>query len=271
LATGRELFVLEGHAKELTFLAFLPDSKTLVSADEDSTLKVWNAATGKEIRTIKNEGPQLEGIPFMTALPDGKHVVAWLARSSVGTFNVLDGKETAELDLGDRTNIKCLSISRDGAIAAVGHTDGVVRLWDISGKKRSGADLKAHEKELADLALTPDKKELVTSDISGEVKVWDLAQRKARHTIAAHKQKIMALAISADGARFATVGADNIVKLWDRATGKELRQWDLHMPVLTAGSEGDRRSFVNTLAFTPDGKHVATGNTDTTMYLLDCP
>ncbi|HEY7429070.1 MAG TPA: WD40 repeat domain-containing protein, partial [Gemmataceae bacterium] len=257
--------------KEITALVFLPDSKTLVSADEDSTLKLWNAATGKEIRTIPNDGPQLEGIPFLTAPPDGKQVIAWLAKSEIGTFTVADGKLTASRDLGDRSNIKCLTISADGVTTAVGHTDGVVRLWDIAAKQkeRLGEDLKAHEKEIMDLALTPDKKTLVTADKNGVVKVWDLARREALHTIIAHKQKITAVAMSPDGARFATTGADNIVKLWDRATGKELRQWDLHMPVLTGN--GELRAFVNTLAFTPDGKHLATGNTDATLYLLDCP
>src|SRR5262249_31013856 len=121
LASGRELFVLEGHPKEITALAFLPDSKTLISADEDSTLKLWNAATGKEIRTIRNDGPQLDGIPFLTAAPDGKQAIAWLARAEIGVYNVADGKLSASLELGDHTNIKCLTIAADGSTAAVGH------------------------------------------------------------------------------------------------------------------------------------------------------
>jgi WD40 repeat protein len=75
--------------------------------------------------------------------------------------------------------------------------------------------------------------------------------------------------MSPDGTRFATAAADNIVKLWDRASGKELRQWNLHVPVLSDSSEP--KSFVHALLFTPDGKQIATGNADTTLYLLDCP
>ncbi len=51
------------------------------------------------------------------------------------------------------------------------------------------------------------------------------------------------------------------------ASGKELRQWDLHVPVLSP----DPRPFVSALAFAPDGKQLAIGNADTTLYLLDCP
>ena len=106
----------------------------------------------------------------------------------------------------------------------------------------------------------------MTADDAGAVKVWQLPQRKLLHTIAAHKHEIRAVAMSPDGRRFATVALDNVIKLWDRDSGKELRQWDLHLPVLS-----DPRLFTSAMAFTPDGKQLAIGNADTTVYLLDCP
>ncbi len=163
---------------------------------------------------------------------------------------------------------KSLTISADGSLVAVGRTDGTVHLWNIAMRKRIGEEWKAHEKsrEIMDLALTPDKKTLVTADNNGEVRIWELPQRKLLRAIPAHKQKIVAVAMSPDGSRFATVAGDNVIKLWDRASGKELRQWDLHLPVLA-----EPRPFVSMMAFTPDGKQLATANADTTLYLLDCP
>ncbi|MGH7226532.1 MAG: WD40 repeat domain-containing protein, partial [Gemmataceae bacterium] len=268
LATGRELFTLEGHAKDITSVAFLSDSKTLVSADKECTLKLWDTATGKEIRTITNEGPLLDGIPVMTSTADRKQVVAWLAQAEIGTFSVADGKQLESADLPEQMSIKCLSICADGSTAAIGRGDGSVILWDIATKKPIGGELQAHDKkrEIHDLALTPDKKTLVTADDAGAVKIWQLPERKLLHTIAAHKREIRVVAMSPDGRRFATVAADNIIKVWDRASGKELRQWDLHLPVLS-----DPRSFTYVMAFTPDGKQLAIGNVDTTVYLLDCP
>jgi WD40 repeat protein len=174
----------------------------------------------------------------------------------------------AALELGDGKTIYSLSFSTDGTTAAVGYTDGLVRLWDVATKKRIGGDLKATDKEIMDLALTPDKKMLVTSDRSGQVKLWDLDRRKAVWTREAHKQKVVAVVMSPDGKHFATAAADNVVKLWERDTGKELRQRDLHVPVLAIP---DPKPFVRALLFTPDGKQLVTGNADTTLYLLDCP
>jgi WD40 repeat protein len=135
----------------------------------------------------------------------------------------------------------------------------------VAKQERVGADLPAHAEAISDLMLTPDKKTLVTADKLGQVKVWDVAKREARHTIPAHTKMVVAFAMSPDGKRFATVGMENVVKLWETDGGKELRRWDLHVPY-----QKDK-PFVRTLLFTPDGKGLATANGDTTVYLLTCP
>jgi len=122
-----------------------------------------------------------------------------------------------------------------------------------------GGDLPAHQEGMADLAFTPDKKFLITAGKNGDCKVWDLARRLTPlRRIQAHDGRITGLAVSPDGSRFATTAADNRVKLWATATGRRLRQWDVGVAV-------------RSMAFAPDGKHLATANANTTLYLLDLP
>jgi WD40 repeat protein len=98
------------------------------------------------------------------------------------------------------------------------------------------------------------------------VKIWDLSNRaKPLHTIAAHKKMIVGFAMAPDGKRFATVSLDNVVKLWDTESGKELRVWDFKVPYQ------HNKPYLRGLAFTTDGKSVATANGDSTVYLLSCP
>src|SRR5205823_1456850 len=125
--------------------------------------------------------------------------------------------------------------------------------------------LPAHAEPIVDLALTPDKKTLLTADKVGNVKIWDVAKREALHTLKAHQKQVVSFAMGPDGKRFATVSMDNVLKVWDTVTGKELRAWDLRVPYQA------NKPFVRALTFTPDGKRLATGNADTTVYLLDCP
>lgn len=57
----------------------------------------------------------------------------------------------------------------------------------------------------------------------------------------------------------------NVVKLWDVATGQELRSWDMNTP------PHERGSFITSIVFSPDGKHLVTGNANTTLFVLELP
>jgi WD40 repeat protein len=247
----------------VTAVAFLPDSKTLISGSEDKGLKVWDAVTGKEKLSAAEQGSSNE-VPILAATPDGKKFVAWVATEVVETYDVEGAKLAATLTVKEK-EIKSLCFSPDATMCAVGTKDGKVRIWDIAKERAVGKEIDAHKAEIADLALTPDKKTLMTADENGQIKVWDLAKRTATHTIDGHKKRVVGFAVTADGKRFATTAEDNVVKLWETGTGKELRSWDTHVPSQAS------RPFVRGLAFTPDGKYLATANGDTTVYLLECP
>jgi WD40 repeat protein len=145
----------------------------------------------------------------------------------------------------------------------MGAEDGSIRLWNVAKKERVGAD-RATGKPLFDLAITPDKKSLVTAEPQGDVRVWDLAKPDAVRSFhisgAFHPSpgEFGSFTLAADGARVATATADGIVEVWDLATGKALRKWDIRLKV-------------HSLSFLPGGKHLATANENGTIYLLDLP
>jgi WD40 repeat protein len=266
LATGAEKGLLTGHANAITALAFTPDSKQLVSADE-KTLHVWDVAQAKEVvvcrDAISNEAP------IIIVLAGGKEARVWVANRLIETYDLVQGKQLQSWSGHDR-DISSLAFSSDGEYAALGGVDGTVRLWNVPKRERlkldgKEDDLAAHTEAIADLAFTPDKKFLITADKAGSIKVWDLAKRQTVRELPKQKQPVVASAMSADGKRFATATMDNVIKVWDVAKGQELRKWELRVPLQA------NRPFVRNLAFTPDGKFVATANANTTAYLLECP
>src|SRR5205085_1920470 len=145
--------------------------------------------------------------------PDGKLAASGSADSTVHVWEATTGKELYVLT-GHTSAVAALVFTSDSKllISSGDQKDKALKVWDLS----------PHAAPVNDLCLTPDRKTLVTADNQGEVKIWNLAERKATHTFQASKKKVVGFSMGPDGKRFATTSEDNIVKLWDVASGQEL-------------------------------------------------
>src|SRR4051812_6462525 len=68
----KERIALRGHKDIVMAVAFSPDGKTLASASQDRTIKLWDVATGKSTATLKGHSPDFNGIFSVRFSPDGK-------------------------------------------------------------------------------------------------------------------------------------------------------------------------------------------------------
>ena len=100
------------------------------------------------------------------------------------------------------------------------------------------------------------------------MQLWDVATAKAGAKLTGHTDWVLALAFSPDGKSLASGGYDGTAKIWDVATGKKL----LDVPARAAAMPNQPPPEANTvmsLAFSPDGKTLAVGGSDTLIHLLN--
>ena len=226
-----------GHMSQIVDIAFTPDGKQLVSASNDKTIRVWDIATGKTVRMIRGESaPGAWGTIYAMALsPDAR----WLA---IGGY------------LSDAEPISA----------------SVIRLYDFATGKLVKL-LTGHKNVVHALSFSPDGKRLISGSGDKTAIIWDVAAGQVLFRLAGHVEQITAVSFSKNGARALTGADDETMRLWDAADGKLMAEMTEHKAMrLRDSSKPEAWSGdIETVAFSPNDKLIASGSNDGRVLLWD--
>jgi WD40 repeat protein len=221
----------------VTGVAFSPDGARLATASSDTTAKVWDTKTGRELLTLTGHAayaPGGSGLPFhgvadVVFSPDGTRLATAGADGSVRVWDAATGAELLTLVSGIGM-ISDIDFNPDGSRLAIADwTEGLIKVWEISQALDTGLEASA------------------TAIMGQEL-----------FSVAGHSGPIYGLTFSPDGTYLATAGQDNTARVWDAETGQELL-------ILTGPSN------LWDVAFSPDGKYLATANQDGTVRFYVLP
>ena len=262
--TGEKRRQLQGHS-EVQTLAFSPDCRLLAAAggrgvQNDFDVHLWDLATGRELSPLEGHRTPVGTVAFSA---DGK----WLMSSSTGQEWSQEAKRYLVpgaifiWDVKTKKLIRRLAgkdgkvhFSPDGRMLASSEEKSLC-VWDIAADKLLWQLIS--ERGTNGWAFTPDSK-LLAMAIPGEqaaaIVLLDPATGKERRRITTGwpNESPTVAGFSPDGKILATTVDNYSVQLWDVRTGKELRPAAGHQAPVTS------------LAFTSDGKVVATGSSDRT-------
>jgi WD40 repeat protein len=250
--TGRPLKTLSGHAGPVQALSVAPDGVTAYSGGDDKTIRVWNLAVGKLLRTFI----QPAAVTALAHMSDGKTLVAGGSDGIVRWLNAADGRERAAFK-GHTAAVRDVAVGAaqpGGLRAASVSDDGTARIWtlaDVAPAKASAPPfvLTGHKGPARAIATTPDGKTIVTAGDDGMLRQWNARDGSSESTLkSGHTGPILAVAVSPDGAMILTGSDDKTARLIARAGSKQIR-------TLT-GHAGPVRS----VAFSPRGDRIVTAD-----------
>lgn len=117
----------QAHSQTISGLVVIPDQRRLITASHDSTIKIWDMATGDLLDTWRGHQGKIQSIALS---PNGK-ILASASIDGVRLWNVDTGRLLRHFtDHSDWVNV--VAFSPDGQYLASGGFDKVVNLWEIS-------------------------------------------------------------------------------------------------------------------------------------------
>jgi WD40 repeat protein len=258
VSTGDDfMLILKGHTNSVQALAYTPDGRTLISAGDDHTIRLWDMRTARQIGRLSGH---TNAILTLSISPGGRLLASGGHDKQVRLWDV-EGQTLIETYQRFAATVNATSFSPDsvllasGADRSSGHTLRVVDLQTHDRWFRGGS---GEMRPVWSLAFSPVEPILAVGWGgwgSGMVELLDEDGQRTLHEFE-HTSGVTALAFSPDGTLLAALSA-NAVTLWEVGKGERLR----------TVAEHTGRTW--SVAFTPDGRHIATGGWDSTVRLWD--
>ena len=231
---------LKGSAEAVLSIAWSADGKSLATGSQDRTARVWDVATGKELKSFKEHGDAVTRVCFS---PDGKSLYTACLDHNLRRYDLVKGALLTTYS-GHSDGVNALAVSLDGKRIISAGVEPNLRWWNADTGDLTN-NIGGHGAQVTEIAISRDGKTLASASADKSVRVWDAIGTGQQRSLAGATDWEYAVAISPDSKFTAAGGADGMVRLWETANGR-LRLLLLSWPL-------EKSPTPEWLAVTPEG------------------
>ena len=243
--------IIKAHDGPAEHIAFYESGRALVSTGADGSLRVWNAANGRLIRTL-----ELKAGPARSLGVEGRRALTGHEDGSIGLWSLESGEKLAAFKRNDAAIWALAFAGSSTRFVAAAH-DWTVTVWEASQPAAPVQVLSGHESAAQAVAFSGAVNLIASAGADKTVRLWNAATGELQRTLKGHRDFITTVAFSPDGQLVASAGLDRTIRLWSTASGRSYRS--------LYGNKGN----VSGLAFSPDGQWIASAGEDGSVRVWD--
>lgn len=239
-----------GHAVNLSSAALSNNGKFVLTGSYENTVKLWDVATGKLLKTLKGHKGYLVSLSFSN---DDTKIVSVDSYRNIIIWNTDTGKNLYDFKNIDFSGYVCFAPDDNGIFYA---GFGKVFLYDIESRKIIKSYIDEDDYN-AKIAVSYNKKMIATVGTERRIIIWDIATCKQITKIVGHNSEIQDVVFTKDDKYVITCSRDKTIKIWEIKTGKEIKSFSGH---------GD---YIWSINLSKDGKYLISSGQDKKINLWD--
>ena len=213
---ANETFELQitGNQGTVRSLCFEPTNDlVLLSANSgENTIKIWDTIKGINIECLEGHSSDVNSVKWSN---DSQLFASCGLDKTVRFWDIREYKNTNILSAIQYADINDISIFTKGhnIIVAVGHTDGLVTIWDYS-KQCVIKEIYEHNEEVRSLAFSPDGKYLLSGSFDSKIKIYDINNNYQNIGELEHGDKVVSCKWHPEIPLIVSTSADRTARVW---------------------------------------------------------
>jgi WD40 repeat protein len=286
---------LAGHTEAVTTLAFSLDGQHLASSGWDQRIVIWRVGSGDRVATLPAHKFWVARVAFSS---DGRWLASASADQTIRLWDTATWEQAVKLR-GHLDEVHCLAFHPDGQSLVTGGKDGVVKQWSVPQSRHTGFTALRFPAEKFGARLAAEARLIVVPHYTNNlVEVWDANTYRRTQQLHLPVRNILSVAVTRDASILATGLSDATICLWRFPSGEHLatfpavgaayalafspddqtlaavdggtlRLWSVATGQELLSVKVTRSEGSTGLAFSPDGKLLATGSDDAAARLWD--
>ena len=239
LTAGKQIYLLK-HDDLVRSAVFSLSGKLILTASRDSTARLWDVPTGKQIGPVMKHNDEVRSVAFS---PDEKRISTGSLDKFARLWDVATQKQIGPA-MQHEGPIYNVAFSPDGKWLLTAGGDKTVRLWYLATLPLTTNKINSFKQEhniVTSAVFSPDTKTILTASWDKTARLWNVVTGKQIFSLK-HDSVITSAVFSTNGKLILTASWDSSARLWDAFTGKQIG------PVMKHNTP------LNSAVFSPDGK-----------------